>query len=182
MSHRRKCYAESVCSCSLPLRLGSLLLENSPGKAFASSLDWLIKWSSLGFSLRHCVQETRYWFDSYFTNVISKILNGEVISCLSSVQFSCSVMPDSLRPHELQHARPPCPSPTPGVHWNTSIVLVMPSSHLILCHPLLLLPSIFPSIRVWIFKWVNSSHQVAKGLEFQLQHQSFQWTFRTDFL
>ena len=35
-----------------------------------------------------------------------------------SVQFSCSVMSDSLRPHELQHARPPCPSPTPGVHLN----------------------------------------------------------------
>ena len=35
---------------------------------------------------------------------------------VSSVQFSCSVMSDSLRPHELQHARPPCPSPTPGVH------------------------------------------------------------------
>ena len=33
-----------------------------------------------------------------------------------SVQFSCSVMSDSLRPHELQHARPPCPSPTPGMH------------------------------------------------------------------
>ena len=33
-----------------------------------------------------------------------------------------------------------------------------------------------------LFKWVSSSHQVAKGLEFQLQHQSFQWTFRTDFL
>ena len=35
-----------------------------------------------------------------------------------SVQFSCSVMPNSLQPHELQHARPPCPSPTPGVHPN----------------------------------------------------------------
>ena len=45
---------------------------------------------------------------------------------------------------------------------------VMPSNHLILCHLLLLLPSIFPSIRVF------SSHQVAKVLEFQLQHQSFQ--------
>ena len=33
-----------------------------------------------------------------------------------SVQFSCSLVSDSLRPHELQHARPPCPSPTPGVH------------------------------------------------------------------
>ena len=37
----------------------------------------------------------------------------------SSVQFSCSVMSDSLRPHELQHARPPCPSPTPGVHSDS---------------------------------------------------------------
>ena len=37
---------------------------------------------------------------------------------ISSVQFSCSVMSDSLRSHELQHARPPCPSPTPGVHPN----------------------------------------------------------------
>ena len=36
----------------------------------------------------------------------------------SSVQFNCSVVSDSLRPHELQHARPPCPSPTPGVHPN----------------------------------------------------------------
>ena len=36
-----------------------------------------------------------------------------------SVQFSCSVMSDSLRPHELQHTRPPCPSPTPGVHPNS---------------------------------------------------------------
>ena len=37
----------------------------------------------------------------------------------SSVQFSRSVMSDSLRPHELQHARPPCPSPTPGVHSDS---------------------------------------------------------------
>ena len=38
---------------------------------------------------------------------------------LSSIQFSCSVVSDSLRPHELQHARPPCPSPTLGVHSNS---------------------------------------------------------------
>ena len=38
----------------------------------------------------------------------------------SSVQFSRSVVSDYLRPHELQHARPPCPSPTPGVHSNSS--------------------------------------------------------------
>ena len=37
---------------------------------------------------------------------------------ITSVQFSCSVVSDSLQPHESQHARPPCPSPTPGVHLN----------------------------------------------------------------
>ena len=46
----------------------------------------------------------------------------------SSVQFSCSIMSDSLRPHELQHARSPCPSPTPRVHSNPC-----PSSQW--CHP-----------------------------------------------
>ena len=61
-----------------------------------------------------------------------------------------------------------------------SIESVMPSSHLNLCRPLLLLPSIFPRIQ-GLFEWVSSLHQVAKVLEFQLQHQSFQWTFRTDF-
>ena len=66
-----------------------------------------------------------------------------------SVQFSCSVVSDSLRPHESQHVRPPCPSPTPGVHSNTSIESVMPSSHLILCRPLLLLLPLPPNIRVF---------------------------------
>ena len=41
------------------------------------------------------------------------------IANIRSVQFSCSVVSDSLRSHELQHARPPCPSPTPGVHSNS---------------------------------------------------------------
>ena len=68
----------------------------------------------------------------------------------SSVQFSRSVMSHYLRPHELQHARPPCPSATPGVHSDSRpLESVMPSSHLILCHPLFLLPPIHPSIRVF---------------------------------
>ena len=59
-------------------------------------------------------------------------------------------MSSSLRPHESQHARTPCPSPTPRVHSDsTSIESVMLSSHPILCHPLLLLPPIPPSIRVF---------------------------------
>ena len=67
----------------------------------------------------------------------------------SSVQCSHSVVSDSLRPHEPQLSRPPCPSPNPGLPSLTSIESVMPSNHLILHNPLLLLPSIFPSIRVF---------------------------------
>ena len=100
---------------------------------------------------------------------------------ISSVQFSWSVMSDSLRPHGLQHARPPCPSPTPRVHSNS-----LPSSRW--CHP----PShplsspAHPAFNLsqhqGLFQWVGSLHPVAKVLELQLQHQSFQWIFRTDFL
>ena len=73
---------------------------------------------------------------------------------ISSVQFSRSVLSDSLPPHELQHARPPCPSPNPGVYSDsgslfTSIESVMPSSHRILCRPLLLLPPIPLNISIF---------------------------------
>ena len=68
----------------------------------------------------------------------------------SSVQFSHSVVSNSLRPHESQHARA---SLSITNSWSslrlTSIEPVMPSSHLILCRPLLLLPPIPPSIRVF---------------------------------
>ena len=68
----------------------------------------------------------------------------------TSVQFSCSVVSDSLRPHESQHARPPCPSPTPGIHSDSR-----PSSQW--CHPAISssvvpfssCPPIPPSIRVF---------------------------------
>ena len=61
----------------------------------------------------------------------------------------------------------------------TSIESVMPSNHLILYRPLILLPT---SQHQGLFQWVSSSNQVARVLELQLQHQSFQWIFRTDFL
>ena len=89
-------------------------------------------------------------------------------------------MSDSLRPHGLQHAGPPRPSPIPGVYSNSC-----PLSRW--CHPTIS-SSIVPfssHLRSFpaqgLFQWVSSSHQVAKILEFQLQHQSLQWIFRTDF-
>ena len=70
---------------------------------------------------------------------------------LTRLLFSRSFVSNSLRPHGLQHTRPPCPSLLPGAcsfsrPWSQ---WCRPSHHLILCHPLLLLPSIFPSIRVF---------------------------------
>ena len=47
------------------------------------------------------------------------LFGGKTMTNLSSVQFSCSVVSDSLRPHESHHARPPCQSPTPGVHSDS---------------------------------------------------------------
>ena len=81
----------------------------------------------------------------------------------TSVQFSHSVVSDSLQPHELQHTRPPCPSPTPGVHSNSC-----PLSRW--CHPAIssCVVPFHSSHHQSLFQWVNSSHEVAKGLEFQL--------------
>ena len=96
--------------------------------------------------------------------------------------FSRSIMSDSLRPHGLQYARFPCPSLSPRVCSNSmSIESVMPANHHILCLPLLLLPSIFPSIRVfcnesvlhmrWLKYWsfsISSSNEYSGLISFRV--------------
>ena len=72
-----------------------------------------------------------------------------ILYVLSSVQFSRSVMSNSLRPQGLQHARPLFITNSQSLLKLMSIKLVMPSNHLILCCPIFLLPSIFPIIRVF---------------------------------
>ena len=99
---------------------------------------------------------------------------------LSSVQFSRSVVSDSLWPHELQYTRPPFPSPTPKAYPNSC-----PLSrwyHPTISSSVVPFSSCPQSFHQGLFKWVSSSHQVAKVLEFQLQHQFFQCTLRTDLL
>ena len=89
-------------------------------------------------------------------------------------------MSDSLQPHGLQHARPPYSSPTPGACSNSR-----PLSRW--CHstisssvaPFASCPQFFSD---GLLQWVCPSQQVANVLELQLQHQSFQWIFRVDFL
>ena len=85
-----------------------------------------------------------------------------------------------LRAHGLQHSRLPCPSPTSGACSNSHQVgdAIQPSHPSII--PFSSCLQSFPASG--FFQGVNSLHQVAKVLEFQLQHQSFQWIFRTDFL
>ena len=105
------------------------------------------------------------------------LLNFEESSLGVAVQFSHPVVSNSLRPHGLHHARPPCPSPTPKAYsnscplsqwWSPTIsAFVSPfASRLQSCQA----SGSFPM------------SQVAKVLEFQFLHQSFQWIFRTNFL
>ena len=95
--------------------------------------------------------------------------------------FSCSVVCDSLQPQGLQHARLPCPLPLlelaqTHVHWISDAV--QPAHPLSSPSP----PDLDVSQHQGLFKWVSFSHQVAKVLDLQRQHQSFQWIFRIYFL
>ena len=115
----------------------------------------------------------------YNTSNNSNLFNGDLLfgSLPSSDQFSCSVVSNSLRPHESQHARPPCPSPTPEVHSNSC-----PSSRW--CHPaisssvvpLSSCPQSLPSSE----SFPMSQHvRWPKYSSFSFSHQSFQRTPRT---
>ena len=132
-------------------------------------LQWKNQWDLL-----------TYWIKLAKKKNEIKYLILELEKMFSSVQFNCSVVSSSLWPmgcimpgftvhHQLPEAT--------EIHVHHISDAIQPSHSLSSSS---LPPSIFPSIRV--FKWVSSSHQVAKVLEFQLQHQSFQWIFRADFL
>ena len=98
-----------------------------------------------------------------------------------SLQFSHSVMSNSLWSHGLKHTRLPCPSPLPELaqtHIHQVGDAIQPSHPLSSPSP----PALNLSQHQGLFRWISSLHQVAKILEFQLQHQSFQWIFRVDFL
>ena len=73
---------------------------------------------------------------------------SEILRIKETVLFSLSVMSDSLWPLELQHARLPCPSPSPRIRSNSCPLNRWCHPTISSCHPLLLLPSVLPSIRV----------------------------------
>ena len=109
-------------------------------------------------------------------SIIYTYINMDLILISSVQSLSHFLKSDFLWPHGLQHARPPCPSPTPEptqthVHWINDAI--QPSHPLSSPSP----PAPNPSQHQGLFQWVSSSHQVAKVLELQFQHQSFQWIF-----
>ena len=145
---------------------------SSQGYGFSSGHVWM--WE---LDCEDSWAPKNWWF---WTVVLEKTLKSPLdYKEIQSVQFSHLVVSNSLRPHEQQHTRPPCPSPTPRIHPNPCPVSQW-------CHPTISSSVIHfssclnTSQHRGLFQWVSSSHQVAKVLEFQ--YQSFQWTPRTDLL
>ena len=138
---------------------------------------------TIGFpvcTIKHLGKERVEWEKAFLASWSYSC--GSSVWCIrfSSVQFSPSVVSDSLQHSGLQHTRLPCPTPTPGVYSNMCLDLAMPSNHLILHRPLLLPLSTFPESGLFPISQFFTSG--AKVLEFQLQYQSFKWISRTDFL
>ena len=136
-------------------------------KAFTKIMHYIITWSRCAWLSSTCI----------FKSMSLRSLTSDVFN-LSSVAQSCLNLCD------------PMDSSTPGlpVHYQlpefTQTHIHWVGDAIQWSHPLLS-PSALAfncSQHQGLFQWVSSSHQVAKVLEFQLQHQSFQWIFRTDFL
>ena len=130
---------------------------------------------------KYCFTQIRMAIPKMFHHILYplNIQNIDLNHFIFSVQSLSHVW--FFAPHGLQHARLPCPPPTPGTCSNSC-----PSSWW--CYPTISSSGVpFPSClqsfqHQGLFQWVSSSHQVAKVLELHFQHQSLQWIFRTDFL
>ena len=112
----------------------------------------------------------------------SKRIGSQILACLR-ITYVCSIAKSSNSwwPHGLQHAKLLCPLLSPWVYSNScplSWWCYLAISSSVTCFPFAFSLSQYQGL----FQWVSSSHQVAKVLELQLQHQSFQWIFKVDFL
>ena len=145
----------------------------------SSILAWEIPWTEETGG--HEIAENQTWLRMYPCGLLVPRPGIQPMSSALKVQFSHSVVSDSLQPHE-----PHMPGVSvhhqlleftqTHVHWVSDAI--QPS------HPLSSpsLPTFHLSQHQGLFQWVSSSQQVTKVLEFQLQHRSFQWIFKTDFL
>ena len=132
---------------------------------------WVCPWGSLRLSFFIHTMEIRNTrqYNEINIKMLSTGSRQSQCSTCCSVAKLCPALWDSMD-HSV--------SGFPVLHYL--LEFAQTHVHLILCHPLLFLPSILPSIKV--FSSELALHQVAEVLEFQLQHQSFQWIFQVDFL
>ena len=154
-------------------------LQHAVSLSFTSSLN-LLKFMSMELVMpsNHLVLSFLLLpsiFPNNFVAVIFELCPLRITDVNGSVQFSHSVVSDSLGPRGLQHIRLPCPSPTPRVCSNSCPLGSW-------CHPTISSPVVPVSSCLQSFPASGSfpMSQVAKVLEFQ--HQSFQWIFRNYFL
>ena len=119
-----RCCKEQYCIGTWNARsMNQCKLEGSKQEMARVNINLLgiseLKWTGMGefnsddHYIYYCGQE------SLRRNGVAIMVNKRVGNAVRSDQISRSVVSDSLRPHELQHARPPCPSPTPGVHSDS---------------------------------------------------------------
>ena len=129
-------------------------------------------WCPLG------VANVSWWLFVLGSSLVGSDLGRGEVKCCCSVAKSCLTV---CNPTDCTTQAPLFSIIAWRLLKSMSVELVMLSNYLILCRPLLLL-TLKLSQHQGPFQWVGSSHQVAKVLELQLQHQSFQWIFRVDFL
>ena len=168
---------------------GFAVHQNSWSLLRLKSIDWVMPSNHLILCLPLEFLEEALWGRKGRSTPRMYLLQWGQVSAPSKMEevqmshfshFSRSVVTDSLRLHEPQHARSPfhhqlLKFTQTHVHWVRDAIQTS--------HPL---SSPFPPAfslcqHQGLFQWVSSSHQVPKVLEFQLQHQSFQWTFRAEF-
>ena len=146
--------------------------EKSPEEHWTHSsvLAWKIPWTGASQATVHGITRVGH----YWSNLaLSKVQEP--------VQFGHSVVSDSLSAHGLHQARLPSPYQlleSPQTHVHPVSDAIQPSHPLSSPSP----PAFNLTHHQDLSQWVSSSHQRAEVLKFQLQQQSFQWIFRTDFL
>ena len=116
-----------ILKCDVKWAFGSITTNKANG-GYGIPVELFQILKDDGVKVLHSIcQRTQQWPQDWKRSIfipIPKKSNAKECSndhtiALISVRFSCSVMSDSLRPHKLQHARPPCPSPSPGVHSDS---------------------------------------------------------------
>ena len=140
-----------------------------------------------GIRFKYIRSKVGTWFRIQLTDMAIVLAVHYLLTCSLFHPYTVNQLSSAaqlyqiLWPHGLQHARLLCPSPTPGAYSNSC-----PSSrwwHPTTSASVIPFSSHFQSFQhQGLFQSVSSLHQVAKVLELQLQHQSSQWIFRTDFL